>query len=292
MLSDSQKKDLKALISMLDEPDEKIFRTLRDRVLSFELEAYPLLQDAWMAANDLLVTSRLEELMEEVNFQYVYQNLEQWLAGADAGLLEPMLLINRLGVPDIDIQQLRKEVETLTKDVWLEINDGLTALEKINVVNHIFYQVHHYYSPKIADDAVPPFFLSYLLENKTGNPSSMGILYLLVAQILKIPLFGVNLPGHLILAYMDDRLLSKKLEEYTASDIIFYINPFNRGAVFTRSEIDLYVKQLKISPKEQYYLPSNNQAILERYLKELEKSYKMHDKPEKQAFVHKLLQLF
>ena len=291
MLSDSQKKNLKALISMLDEPDEKIFNTLRNQVLSYKYEAYPILQDAWMAANDLLVTGRLEHLMEEVNFRFISVKFTKWLSEKNDDILEPLLLINRLGVPDIDTNKVRKEVETLIKDTWLEINNGLTALEKIKVMNHIFYVVHQYHTPHVADDAVPPFYLSYVTENKTGNPSSLGLLYLFVAQILEIPLLGVNLPGHLILAYVEENArLNKK--DFTASDIFFYINPFNKGAVFTRSEIDLYVKQLKIEPKEQYYSPSANKIIIERYIKELEKAYRLHNKPLKQEQIKKILELF
>ncbi len=292
MLSEDQEKTLRALISMIDEPDEKIYDTLKKQVLSYNIDAFPILENAWMTANDILVSSRLEELMEEVNFSYVYENLKSWVLNDGNDLLKPMLLINRLEDPDVDINLIEKNIQTLVKDAWLELNDNLTALEKINVLNHIFYVVHKYTSPKVSDDAVLPFFLSYLLENKTGNPSSMGILYIMVAQFLNIPVFGVNLPGHLIVAYVNDKFFLKEIHEYSSADIGFYINPFNKGAVFTRNEIDLYIKQLKIDVKETYYLPASNKQIIHRYLKELHKSYKNHKKTTKQHFLKQLLELF
>ena len=292
MLSAGQKKSLRALISMMDEPDEKIFHTLKDQVLSFKMDAYPLLEDAWLAANDLLVTNRLEELMEEVTFHYIYEEMEIWLNGQEHNLLRPMLLINLLQVPGSDISFIEKEIEILVRDAWLEINENLTALEKIKVLNHIFYTVHQYESPKVADETLSPFFLSHLLKNKTGNPTSMGILYLIIGQFLELPLFGVNLPGHLILSYVNDRFKLKDKKKYNSADVMFYVNPFNNGAVFTKSEIELYIKQLKISPKEKYYLPSDNISIIKRYLKELEKLYKLNKLDSKLSFIQRLSDLF
>ena len=292
MLSGDQKRDLLALISMMDEPDEKIYNKLKEQVLSYNIDALPFLEDAWMTANNLLVTNRLSELMEEVNFVFVYDKFKNWMTSSEQELLQPMLMINRLDNFNIDIISIEEEIKKLVKDIWLELNENLTVLEKINVINHIFFVIHQYNSPKVTDDSLPPFFLSYLLNNKTGNPSSMGILYIIITRLLRIPVFGVNLPGHLIVAYVDDKFMTKNINDYTASDIMFYINPFNKGAVFTRNEIDLYIKQLKIDAKEDYYLPASNKDIIHRYLKELYKSYKLHKKTKKQEYISKLLGLF
>jgi regulator of sirC expression with transglutaminase-like and TPR domain len=120
----------------------------------------------------------------------------------------------------------------------------------------------------------------------------MGILYLIIGQFLELPLFGVNLPGHLILSYVNDRFKLKDKKKYNSADVMFYVNPFNNGAVFTKSEIELYIKQLKISPKEKYYLPSNNISIIKRYLKELEKLYKLNKLDSKLSFIQRLSDLF
>jgi len=64
MQENSGLKTLHALISMMDEPDDVIYSSLKEKVLSYEEEAVPVLEEAWMAAADLLVVSRLEELME------------------------------------------------------------------------------------------------------------------------------------------------------------------------------------------------------------------------------------
>jgi regulator of sirC expression with transglutaminase-like and TPR domain len=172
------------------------------------------------------------------------------------------------------------------------MNENLTALEKIKVLNHIFFSVHKFNAESEGNDSVQHFFLSDLMDRKEGNATSMAMLYLSIAQYLKLPVFGVNLPGHLILAFTDDRHALKDHDSYARDDVLFYINPFNGGAVFTENEIDLYINQVKLESKENYYLPATNRTVVNRYLKELAKAYKREENAGKSERIDRLLELF
>ena len=292
MLTGNGYKKLMALISMVDDPDEKVFHSLKNQVLSFEEDAVPVLEDAWMAATDLLVANRLEELLEEVNFRTVYNRIDEWLQKQEYDLTEAVFLINKFGIKDLDIKSYQSGLDHVLKDVWLEMNENLTALEKIKVLNHIFFEVHGFNSKQTNNEEVQHFFFSNLLNYKEGNPTSTGLLYLIAAQHLGLPVYGVNLPGHLILAYVDDRHKLKNNDGYTRNDVLFYINPYNGGAVFTDNEIELYIKQVKLKHKEHYFLPASNKLIIKRYLTELEKAYSRENKKVKSGYINKLKELF
>ena len=277
---------------MVDEPDDKVYLSLKNQVLSYKEDALPTIEYAWMAATDLLVVSRLEELIEEINFRMVYNRLSTWVAEGSKELIKAMFLINRLVHSSFKENLYQPNIEHLYKDAWLEMNDNLTALEKTKVLNHIFFTVHQYKSNYDSNSNIQDFFISHLLDTKEGNPTSMGILYLSIAQYLKLPVFGVNLPGHLILTYLDDRHFLKRDDTYTRDDVLFYINPFNSGAVFTESEIDLYIKQVHLNTKEHYFLPTSNHQIIKRYLRELQKAYLRENNEQKSSNINKLLELF
>jgi regulator of sirC expression with transglutaminase-like and TPR domain len=101
-------------------------------------------------------------------------------------------------------KNLRKQVQQIKHDVWLEINDELTAMEKVKIINHILFDVHQF-SGNIANYHAPQnSFINSVLETKKGNPVSLGILYMIIAQELQIPIYGVNLPEHFIVAYVDE----------------------------------------------------------------------------------------
>ena len=54
----------------------------------------------------------------------------------------------------------------------------------------------------------------------------------------------MNLPKNFILAYKDEFRHHDAADE--SEDILFYINPYNKGAVLGRREIDYFITQQQI----------------------------------------------
>ena len=184
---------------------------------------------------------------------------------------------------------MKASVEKLYRDVWVEMNNKLTALEKIRVVNHVFYNVYQFDALQGNKPVLPPYLLGNVIRMQRGNPLSMAMLYLIVVQRLGIPVFGVNLPKHLILAYMNGNTLPKPLSVYREEDVLFYINPFNKGAIFRKSEVELYLKQLNIKPQEKFFLPVENKVIIQRLLQELTMLHRKNHHPDKAESIQYLL---
>jgi len=102
-------------------------------------------------------------------------------------------------------------------------------------------------------------------------------LYSIIAQSLDIPIYGVNLPEHFILAYVD----SPVYDLAETDDIMFYINAFNNGIVFTKNEINQFLRKVKLNPENSYFLPCSNITILQRTINNLISSYSKSSKQEK-----------
>jgi len=182
-------------------------------------------------------------------------------------LLKGFLLATRSQYPDLDTEKIIQQVGQLVQDVWLELNDSLTALEKIKVVNHILFDVHKFRGNKSNIRSPENLYMNILLETKKGSPLSIGILYIIIARSLKLPVYGVDLPNHFVLAYMDMEQGDEEVtEEHSA---LFYINPFNRGALFTHNEIEAYIRQMKLIHNEMYFNPCSNRTIISRVFGEL-----------------------
>jgi regulator of sirC expression with transglutaminase-like and TPR domain len=203
--------------------------------------------------------------------------------------LKGFLLVSRYNYPDLDEEEIVKKVGKIIQDVWLEINSDLTGLEKVRVINHVFFDVHQFRGNKKNFYSPDNFFINNVLENKKGNPLSLGLLYLIVCQSLKIPVYGINLPKHFILAYVD----SNSIKEKTAiqkSDILFYLNPFNEGAVFTKNEVDLYIEQMRLQRDNSYYTPADHLVLINRLLEDLIYSYEKIGYQDKVVELQKLQQ--
>jgi regulator of sirC expression with transglutaminase-like and TPR domain len=109
----------------------------------------------------------------------------------------------------------------------------------------------------------------------------LAIIYSLVAQRLRLPVFGINLPQHFIVGYLDNYLESETLRltetkimvPNPESKVQFYINPFNKGSIFPRENLYVFLKQVNIEPREEYFLPCNNVEILKRMVRNLMSAY-------------------
>jgi regulator of sirC expression with transglutaminase-like and TPR domain len=106
--------------------------------------------------------------------------------------------------------------------------------------------------------------------------------------MLHIPIYGVNLPNHFILAYVDPDLPSKDYESITKSNILFYINAFSNGVILNEKDILIFLKELQIEPIESFFVPCSKKTILLRIISNLIASYQQLGNKRK---VEQLIQL-
>ena len=291
MQTKQKNSELNALINLLDEPSNQVFDKIKDKFLYYGIDAVPYLEDAWDNSFDNIIQKRIENLIHNIQINYLTKELESWKSKSHYNLLKGYLLVTKYLYPDINDEDIREKVEKIKKDIWLELNINLTALEKIKVINHIFFDIYNFQGNKTNIDTPQNLYLNNLLSTKKGNHLSLGMLYMIVAQSLDIPVYGVDLPHHFILAYVNE-IADEKISLDNENDILFYINPFNKGAVFTQKEIDVYIKQIKLQPQKSFYKPTDNITIIKRLLANLITSYgKMGylDKVEELKILEKVL---
>lgn len=272
---------LSALISLLDDPDENVFHHIREKLLSMGNVAVPALESAWENSFDPLLQSRIENIIHSIQLDYTRNSLRTWALPGQQDLLEGALIVARTQYPDLDEDRIRRHIEQIKQDIWLELNNNLTALEKIRVINHILFDVHNFSGNTANYHAPQNSYINNVLETKKGNPLSLSIIYAVIAQDLRIPVYGVNLPEHFILAYVDAGTDQPMAFTQDSDRVLFYINPFSRGWVVSRKEIDAYLKQQNLDPKPEYYAPCSNLDIIRSLITKLIISYERLGYPNK-----------
>jgi len=277
MIDQSKKNALNALIKMLDEPDEKTYDLIRDKICSFGNDAITPLEKFWDDTFELLVQERISSILSTIRMDQTNHDFLDWVKFGSSDLLKGYILVSKTGFSAMDDGALTIRIEQMKMDIWLELNENLTALENVKVINHILFSMHHFEGNKINPGDPQNSYLNILMETRKGSPLSLGILYLVLAQKLNMPIYGVNLPQHFILAYLTE----PGIPYPTADDVLFYINPFNEGAVFTRREIELFIRQLKIKPENSFFSPCTNLEIIQRLLQNLKFAYKRLEEPDK-----------
>jgi regulator of sirC expression with transglutaminase-like and TPR domain len=266
-----ENKELKAILTLLEDPDVEIYEVLYQSFIAKGIDAVPDLEKAWEFSNNTETQGKLEDIIHKIQHNFVHTSLSGWVKCGAADLLEGAYIVARYQYPELNFNDVINPIEQIKHDAWLEINDNLTALEKVRTLNHIIFDIHkfssnstNYYSPQNA-------YINQVINTKKGNPISLGIIYVAIAQKLGLPIYGVNLPKNFVLAYKDE--FSELNDENDRNDILFYINPFNRGAVLGRKEIDTFLQQQNITPNEMFLQPCSNVEIIQRLLLNLIYAY-------------------
>jgi regulator of sirC expression with transglutaminase-like and TPR domain len=253
-------KEIKALISLLDDPE--IAPQIQNEIQNLGETIIPYLEESWEESLDPQQQQRLEDLIHQLQFEGLQQRLRVWREDGAQDLLEGMWLLNSYQYPDADLQALNRAIEQLRFEAWTLLRSEMHPADQIQVLNHVIFRNHkfsantqHFHSPANS-------MLQRVIETKRGNPLSLCVLYMLVAQRLDLPVFGVNLPNLFVLTYqLADQPLS------------FYINCYNRGVVLSRADIEHYVGQLGITSQESFYQPCSNLDIVCRAMRNLQVSF-------------------
>ena len=283
--------EIAALISLIEDPDEHIFSQVRSELVARGSEIIPQLEQYWEGNTyGDLFQSRIEQLIYSIHYNHVSASLCAWTKQEDNDLLEGALLLNRFQHPSFDEAEVRRQMAALRQDIWLELNDNLTAIEQVNVFNHILYAVHEFQGNKTNYNAPQNSFIGDVLQSKKGNPISLALIYQILANSLDIPIYGVNLPNHFILAYLDENRIGMSPESCHADGVLFYINPFSGGTIIHKSEIDAFLLHLELPMSTRYYQPCHNNDIVKRMINNLIFAYGQQGKEDKAKELRRLLE--
>lgn len=267
-------KALQALIMLIDDPDEQIFAHVRDRLLEAGPEAIRHLEHSWEEKDyGLLFQSRIEQIIHDIQFSDVKDQMKKWNQGTSKDLLKGALIVAKYQYPGLDEKNILQFFERLKRDIWLELNPNMTAFETVRIINKVIFGQYNFSGNSKNYQSPLNSYINTVIESKKGNPLSLSIIYSIVAQRLNIPIYGVNLPNHFILAYMDNHGVNQFLANRNDNGVLFYINPFSKGSMLQRDDIDQFLKSIHVTPAPFHYEPCSNSDIIRRMITNLIASF-------------------
>jgi len=268
--------EINSLIKLLDDPDQEIYNHVHEKLLTYGPTAINYLESAFEQAFDSMQQERIANLVHEIQFGILKQDLELWHQSGSFDLLRGALIINKYQYPDLDEQKVINQIEAIKRDIWMQMMFEGSPADQVKLINHVLYNIYGFSGNTTNHQDPQNSYLSQVLETKKGNQISLAIIYSIIAQKLDIPIYGVNLPQHFILAYLDESAKSD-----FESGILFYINAFNKGLIFGRRDVDMFLKQLNLNIDKQFYEPCSNTDIVRRILRNLISAYENLGSPEK-----------
>lgn len=266
-----ENKEITALLHLIDDPDEEVYNTVSDRIISFGKGIIPNLEHLWEHTSDETIQERIELMIHKLHYKDLVTDFDHWKNGSNE-LLQGALLTARYHYPEIQTIQTLQEIEKIRRNIWLELNNYLTPLEQVNVISSILYNYYKQIGVEVAYNQPEDFFINKTVETKKGNAISNGILYLVLCQLLDIPVKALNIPRQFILGYMDTSYQVLNPSAHNSEKIKFYIDPLN-GQIYSHKDVENYFKRINVPPTTSFFREMNNKTVIQFLLEELSKCF-------------------
>lgn len=292
-------RELKAMLYLLDDTDEQVVNTVAGRLLSEGAGIVPLLEQYWVSNHDPLRAGRIENIIRNIQSQSLSAEFQQWLKSDHKDLLQACILVSKIHYPGLDESVIHNFIEKLRLDAWMALYNAPHPQDKINILNHLLFDRYgfkgnseNYHNP---DNSL----INRVIETRSGNPISLCNLYTILAQRLGIPVFGVNLPQHFVLAYCDDKVEHEvvpfqppvQMNRDDFGSIIFYINPFSKGQIFLKKNIRDFLEVIKVEPRASFFDTCNNLEVMQRMLRNLHYSYEKAGENDRKEMVNTYMKM-
>lgn len=269
-------KEVEALLTLIEDPDSEVFEAVSTRIIAYGTPLIAHLEDLWENTFDNNVQERIETLIHRLHFNNLKTDFKEWSEAPHHELLPGALLVAKLIYPDLHTSKVIQDIERLRRSIWLELNNYLTPLEQANVVSSILYNYFGLKNTNQDERKPTDFLVSNIIESKKGNQTGNGVLYLILTELLDVPVRLVNVPGQFVLAYFKSKLSSDMDKLHTNID--FFIDP-TLGQMFTHNDLYHYLNRISTPPRPEHFKPLNNKQVIEKLLTDLCECYNNNNRP-------------
>jgi len=270
--------EMKALVTLLGDTDMEVVFLVEQKIISLGDSIIPVLEQEWEQSFDTRSQKRIEDIIHNLQFENLKKKLLSWKSSETQDLLEGLWLIATYQYPDLEFSKIKDLVQQIYYETWLEFKPDVVPLDQIKILNSVIFNKLKF-SPNTKNfHSIGNSMINIVLESKKGNPISLCCLYLLVAQRMKLPVFGVNLPNLFILTYKQGHHQ-------------FYINVFNKGLVFNKQDIDNYLINLQLKTNDIFYQPCSHLDIIRRVMRNMIVAFEKSGDDEKENEIRMLLEV-
>ena len=263
---------IKALVRLLSDENDRVVRTISDRLIEIGDSAVPFLQEAELEQPEM--ARRIEGILDEIRGARLEDELKVLASVADehVDLEKGAFLLARYAYPTIDVGAYSRQLDDMAAEMRDRIGWRVSGEEAVKALSRYLFteqgfrgNSRNYYE---ADNS----YLNRVLDRRTGIPISLSVVYLLVGQRLGLPVFGIGMPGHFLIKFESDRYK-------------IFVDCFNGGALLTEKDCARFLRQAGYGFEERFLQKSSPRAVLIRTLKNLVAIYhKLDDRVKEQRF--------
>lgn len=241
--------EMDALVRLLDDPDTTVQSSVQTRLDELGPDAVPQLMAARDRA-DAALRPQLDDVIHTLHMKRIRKAWQLIMDAPSVDLERGAFLIALYRFPGLDIPAYRAQIDAFAETAHSAVQHA-QGIERAFALAEVMCDTlgfsgneDHYYDPSNS-------YLNQVIDRRRGIPISLSVLYLLVGKRLNLPVYGVNLPAHFLVKYVDEHGEA-------------YVDLFNGGAYVSKDACIRFLLKAGVKPRPVYFRAAASQAILLR----------------------------
>jgi regulator of sirC expression with transglutaminase-like and TPR domain len=260
-LGELDEKQRRALISLLADDDQNVYRTVRQKILSYGPNSVAWLRKSALS-DDPVLRRRTKEIISHFDRQAADTQLLAFCLnqGEDFDLEQSVLLLSRTQYPEINTEAYSALLDDFAGDLRDRLDLNADPAQILRVMNDYLFREQKFIGDEQNFYDPDNSYFNKVMDRRTGNPISLSLVYLLLAKRLRLPMVGIGLPGHFVCRYQSTRAE-------------LYVDAFRGGRLLTKADCIKHVIQLRQRFDESCLAPVSSRRVLLRICANLHQIY-------------------
>jgi regulator of sirC expression with transglutaminase-like and TPR domain len=258
ILRDTEKQ---ALLKLLADEDVRVLELLEEKFIEMGSEGLAFLESTSREAEPLArrgATQILHTIRERDTFEAFGRFCA--MRGSKFDLESGCFLLARTRYPELDETPYVARLDQMASELKERLTGRETPRSTIEVCNRYLFRKlgfrgnhQDYYDPDNS-------YLNRVLDRRVGIPISLSMVYLLIARRLRLPLFGVGMPGHFLL-------------KWQSAGARFFVDAFGEGQVLDEEDCKQFCERTGQPFDPSFLAPATTRQILLRLCRNLQAIY-------------------
>ena len=268
--------EISALIRLLSDDNETIQAAVERRLAALGQSVIPALWQARAGASGSVrerIDTLLSHLSERAGKALAFLDWRSLTEGADeVSLEEGTALIARSNYPKLNWAHYQRRLDQMADDLSIKLTGISDATETVSILAEYLFHEQDFKGPERSDYDPDDSYMNQVIDRRRGLPISLSVLCLLIGGRIGLPLYGIGLPGHFIVALRTD-----------GTETLF--DPYHKGQQVTRERCEQLLIQNQYQKTDAFFEPYTNRMMLVRMLGNLRNFYQQSQDRERLSVV-------
>ena len=273
--------EIESLMLLLGDPDPFVQEQVQLRFMELGNRAIPILDQIRVETKNKEEKKRAKDVLYKLTFTSLKEDFAELLlegVGNRAQLERAVITLARFGNPTLRESEYVKKLDYFADMIRSSLRYNRSERGEMQTFMKFIFEDLNFRGDNKDYHNPANGYIDQVIERRKGLPISLSLVAMFIARRLQLPVFGVNMPIHFMLAFVGEK------EEQL-------IDPYDQGAEVSYDQCYFFLKKNNVTPKPDHFKMASDLNILARCIRNLMHSYERNEEHERVRDLKSLLEL-